>query len=162
MWASFQTGLPWSRNYRGMGNMMKNDHRKVHTRSVIITGLFIILYCLPPAPVFFGPTSSIAQAAQAQEIPAKGMVTMVDLGAKKCVPCKMMAPIIEKVEKAYQGRAVIHFFDVWEDREPATRFGIRGIPTQIFFDRDAKEVYRHMGFMSEEDIVSQLAKMGVK
>jgi thioredoxin 1 len=141
---------------------MKNHYMKTKAGSVIIAGLFIFLFSFLQAPFIFRMTTSAAQAAEASEIPAKGMVTMVDLGAKKCVPCKMMAPIMEKVEKAYQGRAVIHFYDVWEDREPATRFGIRGIPTQIFFDKDAKEVYRHVGFMSEEDIVSQLTKMGVK
>ncbi|MBI5590262.1 MAG: thioredoxin fold domain-containing protein [Deltaproteobacteria bacterium] len=135
---------------------------KTQAGSFIVAGLLIFLFGLSHAPVFFGLTSSAAHAAEASEIPAKGMVTMVDLGADKCIPCKMMAPIIEKVEKAYQGKAVIHFFDVWKDREPATRFGIRGIPTQIFFDKDAREVYRHVGFMSEEDIVSQLTKMGVK
>ncbi len=46
-------------------------------------------------------------------VPAKGMVTMVDLGAKKCIPCKMMAPILAKLEKAYQGKAKIAFIDVW-------------------------------------------------
>ncbi len=141
---------------------MKNHSMKTPAGSVFIAGLLIFLFSFLQAPLFFSLTLSTAQAAETKEIPAKGMVTMVDLGAKKCVPCKMMAPIMEKVEKTYQGRAVIHFFDVWEDREPATRFGIRGIPTQIFFDKDAKEVYRHVGFMSEEDIVSQLAKMGVK
>ena len=128
----------------------------------MITGLLLFFFSFLQAPFFPSLTLSTAQAAEAKEIPTKGMVTMVDLGAKKCVPCKMMAPIMEKVEKAYQGRAVIHFYDVWEDREPAERFGIRGIPTQIFFDKDAKEVYRHVGFMSEADIVSQLTKMGVK
>ncbi len=141
---------------------MKNHYMKIRAGSVFIAGLFFFLFSFPQTPFFSSLNSSVAQAAESTEIPAKGMVTMVDLGAKKCVPCKMMAPIMEKVEKAYQGRAVIHFYDVWEDREPATRFGIRGIPTQIFFDKDAKEVYRHVGFMSEEDIVSQLTKMGVK
>ena len=141
---------------------MKNHYMKTQAGSVIVAGLLIFLFSFLQDPFFFGVTTSAAQAAETKEIPAKGMVTMVDLGAKKCVPCKMMAPIMEKVEKDYQGKAVIHFYDVWEDREPATRFGIRGIPTQIFFDRDAKEVYRHVGFMSEADIVSQLAKMGVK
>ena len=141
---------------------MKNQYMKTQAGSLIIAGLFIFLFSFLQAPFFFGLTSPAAQAAETKEIPAKGMVTMVDLGEKKCVPCKMMAPIMEKVEKAYQGRAVIHFYDVWENREPAIRFGIRGIPTQIFFDKDAKEVYRHVGFMSEEDIVSQLTKMGVK
>ena len=141
---------------------MKNHYMKTQAGSVIIAGLLYFSFQFSAGPVFFVLTSSAAQAAETKEIPAKGMVTMVDLGAKKCVPCKMMMPVMEKVEKAYQGKAVIHFYDVWEDREPATRFGIRGIPTQIFFDKDAKEVYRHVGFMSEEDIVSQLTKMGVK
>ena len=141
---------------------MKNKYMKTSTGSLIIAGLFFFLFNFLQTPFFSSLTLSAAQAAETKEIPAKGMVTMVDLGAKKCVPCKMMAPIMEKVEKDYQGRALIHFYDVWEDREPAARFGIRGIPTQIFFDKDAKEIYRHVGFMSEEDIVSQLAKMGVK
>jgi len=106
--------------------------------------------------------STPAFAEKNDDIPAKGTVTMVDLGAKACVPCKMMAPIMEKMEKKYAGKAVIHFFDVWKDNEPATRFKIRVIPTQIFFNMEAKEVYRHEGFMSEADIVSQLSRMGVK
>jgi len=106
--------------------------------------------------------STPAFAEKNDDIPAKGTVTMVDLGAKACVPCKMMAPIMEKMEKKYAGKAVIHFYDVWKDNEPATRFKIRVIPTQIFFNMEAKEVYRHEGFMSEADIVSQLSRMGVK
>ena len=94
-------------------------------------------------------------------VPVKGMVTMVDLGADSCIPCKMMAPIIEKLEKTYRGKAAIVFIDVWKDKEPAKRFGIRAIPTQIFFDKKGKEVYRHTGFMSEADIVGQLKRMGV-
>lgn len=97
----------------------------------------------------------------AQEVPVKGMVTMVDLGAKKCIPCKMMAPIMVKMEKQYKGKAAIIFLDVWEDSRPAKRFGIRAIPTQIFFDEKGKEVYRHEGFMSEAAIIEQLKKMGV-
>jgi thioredoxin 1 len=95
------------------------------------------------------------------DIPVKGMVTLLDLGAKSCIPCKMMAPIIVKVEKDYKGKAAIVFIDVWKNQEPARRFGIRAIPTQIFFDREGKEVYRHVGFMSEETIVAQLKRMGI-
>lgn len=95
------------------------------------------------------------------KIPIKGNVTMIDLGAKKCIPCKMMAPILKKLEKAYEGKADIVFIDVWENRKQAPRFGIQMIPTQIFFDRDGKEIYRHTGFMDEAAIVSQLTKMGV-
>ncbi len=96
-----------------------------------------------------------------EKIPLKGMVTMVDLGAKSCIPCKMMAPILEKLERVYDGKAVIVFIDVWKHRQQAKRFRIRAIPTQIFFDQQGKEVYRHVGFMSEKAIVKQLKKMGV-
>jgi thioredoxin 1 len=95
-------------------------------------------------------------------LPVKDMVTMIDLGAKKCIPCKMMAPIMEKMEKKYDGKAAIVFIDVWENPEQARRFGIRGIPTQIFYDANGKEVTRHVGFMSEEAIVKALSQLGVK
>jgi len=102
-----------------------------------------------------------AEPGTPPEIPVKGMVTLVDLGADSCIPCKMMAPILKKLEKDYQGKAAIVFVDVWKDKEPARRFGIRTIPTQIFFDKDGNEVYRHVGFMSEDAIVTQLKNMGV-
>lgn len=94
--------------------------------------------------------------------PVKGMVTMIDLGADSCVPCKLMAPILKKLEKEYSGRAAIVFIDVWKHKDQAKRFGIRAIPTQIFFDKEGKEIYRHLGFMNEKNIVAQLEKMGVK
>ena len=109
-----------------------------------------------------GPSLSPVQAEDVSQVPVKGMVTMIDLGATECVPCKMMAPIMEKMEKKYQGKAAIVFIDVWKNRDQVSRFGIRAIPTQIFYDATGREVSRHVGFMSEAAIVEQLTKMGVK
>jgi thioredoxin 1 len=109
----------------------------------------------------FGVSSSQVLAGELKDVPVKGMVTMLDLGAKSCIPCKMMAPILEKVEKDYKDKAAIIFIDVWKDRDQIRRFGIQAIPTQVFFDKDGEEVYRHVGFMSEKAIVEQLKKMGV-
>jgi len=129
---------------------MEKSSYKVKVMAGIFCLLFMFLLALPEALL------------AAPEVPVKGMVTMIDLGAKKCIPCKMMAPIMEKLEKEYAGRAAIVFFDVWEDPRPAKRFGIRAIPTQIFFDKDGKEVFRHMGYLAEEEIVRRLKDMGVK
>ena len=85
----------------------------------------------------------------------------MDLGANSCIPCKMMAPILEKLEKVYRGKAAIVFIDVWKNPDEAKRFNLRVIPTQIFYDKKGKEVYRHEGFMSEKDIVAILNKLGV-
>lgn len=106
--------------------------------------------------------SAQVHTEEAMEIPVKNMVTMVDLGAHKCIPCKMMAPILTKLTKEYEGKAAIIFIDVWEDNSQGSKFGIKSIPTQIFFDREGKEVYRHQGFMAEDAIVAQLDKMGAK
>jgi thioredoxin 1 len=121
-------------------------------------------YVVAVAVVMFGisAAASADPAIDFSTLPVKGMVTMIDLGAKKCIPCKMMVPIMEKMEKKYEGKAAIVFIDVWEHREQAQRFGIRGIPTQIFFDADGKEISRHVGFMSEADIVKTLGRLGVK
>ena len=94
-------------------------------------------------------------------VPTPGLVTMVDLGAHKCIPCKMMEPIIAELQKEYKGRASIIFIDVWERREQAQRFGIRGIPTQIFYDKEGKEIGRHVGFLDKKSIVKALEKLGV-
>jgi len=113
--------------------------------------------------------SGVSRAADAPpapvpEVPVKGMVTMVDVGAKKCIPCKMMAPILEELKKEYTatGKAAIIFIDVWENPEQAPKFKTRSIPTQIFYDKEGKEVYRHEGFMAKNSIVTKLDEMGVK
>jgi len=108
--------------------------------------------------------SAEQSALEIPEIPVKGKVTMVDIGAKKCIPCKLMAPIMKDLEKEYHdtGRAAIHFIDVWENKEQGKKFGIRTIPTQIFYDSDGNEVKRHEGFISKEDVVAMLENLGVK
>jgi thioredoxin 1 len=105
---------------------------------------------------------SVSLAEDFSKVPAKGVVTMVDLGAKKCIPCKMMAPILAKLEKAYAGKAAIVFIDVWENKDQAPRFKVRAIPTQIFVNAKGKEVFRHVGFFDEKSIVEQLDKMGIE
>jgi thioredoxin 1 len=96
-----------------------------------------------------------------QQVPAPDTVTMLDLGATKCIPCKMMAPIIEELQKEYAGRASIIFIDVWENPDEARKYGIRSIPTQIFYDKDGKEAGRHVGFLDKKSIVKAFEDLGV-
>jgi len=128
------------------------------TRAKWLIRLVILLICYTAAPV----AATESNPANLPQLPVPGMVTMIDLGAKKCIPCKMMAPILEKMEKKYHVNAAIVFIHVWEHRGQARRFGIRAIPTQIFYDATGKEVSRHVGFMSEDDIVKTLSQLGVK
>jgi thioredoxin 1 len=134
-----------------------NRHLSMTGRPHTLPGWIVAVAIL----LSFGFAWGSEATLQANQWPAKGMVTMIDLGADKCIPCKMMAPILEKMEKIYAGKAAIVFIDVWKDRAQADRFRIQSIPTQIFFDIGGNEVYRHVGFMSEEAIIAQLKGMGV-
>jgi thioredoxin 1 len=129
---------------------------------VIIFRKLTIFILLSGLVALLGIPAALADVEKFSDLPVKGMVTMIDLGAKKCIPCKMMAPILAKMEKQFEGKAAIVFIDVWEHNEQARRFGIRAIPTQIFYNETGKEVYRHVGFMDEKAILNQLKKIGVE
>ncbi len=96
------------------------------------------------------------------DIHTKAMPRLVDLGAKTCIPCKMMAPILEELKAEYEGVFKVEFIDVWENPEAGREYGIRLIPTQIFYDSSGKELFRHEGFMSKEDILTRWKELGVK
>ncbi|NTV14781.1 MAG: thioredoxin [Desulfobulbaceae bacterium] len=89
-------------------------------------------------------------------IPARGEVTMVGLGAETSLPCRVMAPVIADLKKVYQGKATIVSIDVNRESLKAKKFNALILPTQIFFDRNNKEVYRHGGIMDKAAIVKQL------
>ncbi len=102
-----------------------------------------------------GP-SNVQPAAAAAPIPR-----LVDLGAGKCIPCKMMAPILEQLKKEYAGKLAVEFIDVWEKPEASEKYNINVIPTQIFYGADGKELWRHEGFLGKEDILAKWGELGV-
>jgi thioredoxin 1 len=73
----------------------------------------------------------------------------------------MMAPILEDLKKTYADKFTVQFIDVWQNPEPGKQYGIRVIPTQIFFAPDGKELFRHEGFFSKEDILAKWKELGV-
>ncbi len=93
---------------------------------------------------------------------SKALPRLVDLGADKCIPCKMMAPILEELKSEYESTLKVEFIDVWKNPDEAPKYGIKLIPTQIFFDASSKERFRHEGFMSKEDILAKWNELGVE
>ena len=104
---------------------------------------------------------SAAPAAVNQALMA-GKPAVIDLGARSCVQCKKMAPILETLAAEYRGKAGVLFIDVSADSAAADRFKVRLIPTQIFFNAQGKEVKRHIGYMDKAGIVQELQAAGLK
>jgi thioredoxin 1 len=101
--------------------------------------------------------------AAATNAPAKaGLPRLLDLGSDKCIPCKMMAPILKELTKEYEGQMEVEFLDVRKNPDVAKTYDISLIPTQIFYDAAGKELFRHEGFFSKEDILAKWKELGVQ
>lgn len=107
------------------------------------------------------PAPGSTAAANAVGPPTPGIPRLVDLGADQCVPCKAMAPILAALKEDYAGRMAVEFIDVWKNPKAGETYGVRVIPTQIFYAASGKELHRHEGFMGREDILATWDRLGV-
>jgi thioredoxin 1 len=92
------------------------------------------------------------------------LITFIELGSDRCIPCRMMQPILKTVQQRYGDQIRVVFYDVWkaEQKKFGKEYGVRVIPTQVFLDRTGKEVFRHEGFFAESEIDTLLRKHGLK
>jgi len=107
-------------------------------------------------------SATCANAGEEQtpaEIPVKGTVTLVELGADNCLPCRLLAPIIEELKTEYLGRAAVIHIDVYRQHDLAVKFHPLVTPTLIYFDRQGNEAGRFSGFQEKEAIVKKLDKL---
>jgi len=94
----------------------------------------------------------------------KPLVTFVELGSVKCIPCRQMQPVMKAIEEKYADQVKVIFYDVWKEdqRDYAEKYKIRLIPTQVFLDQNGRELMRHEGFFPEKDIDAFLQSKGLK
>lgn len=86
---------------------------------------------------------------------------LLDLGSHNCIPCKLMMPILDSLTNEYEGALEVEFIDVWEKREAGEKYQISSIPTQIFFDENGVELFRHEGFWSKDEILNKFNELGI-
>ncbi len=127
----------------------------------------------------------VTEEIDLKKLKSYGLPIMIDFGANSCIPCKEMAPVLEKLNKELQGKAIIKFVDVWKYPELAQNYPISVIPTQVFFDKEGNpytpsdpQVFQmnmyslrdtnehvfttHEGGMIEEMILAVLKEMGLE
>lgn len=95
-------------------------------------------------------------------VAADPKITFVELGSVRCVPCKMMQPVMSAIEKEFGDQIEVVFHDVWKDAEPGKKYGIRVIPTQVFLDEAGEEFFRHEGYLPKEEIEKLLIGKGLE
>jgi thioredoxin 1 len=93
---------------------------------------------------------------------SKSLPTIVDLGSEACIPCKMMISVLDELRKEKKGKLEVVMIDVWKNPAAKRKYGVKTIPTQVFYDRDGREFYRHEGFFSKREIISKFNERGIK
>lgn len=129
----------------------------------------------------------VTEAIDFEAMSAYGIPLIVDYGADTCIPCKEMAPVLEKANEEFQGKAFIKFINVWDYPDAAKNVPVQVIPTQVLFNADgtpfvpsdelAKQIQFdmyslneagehaftvHQGGLTEEQMWAILKEMGVE
>lgn len=94
------------------------------------------------------------------EEPLPGVPRLVDLGSERGLPCQMMRPVLDELRQAYRGKVQVVFIDVRKRPSEADRYTVRRFPTQILFDKNGQEVFRHVGFYPKESILTKFRELG--
>lgn len=130
--------------------------------------LFIILALFVSTELTEAQTKTKQKSKSANKdtvmVEKKPLVTFIELGSVRCIPCKMMQPVMKSIEEKYGSQVKVVFYDVWtqEQQHFAQVYRIRVIPTQVFLDADGKEIMRHEGFFPEKEIDTFLQSQGLK
>lgn len=94
-------------------------------------------------------------SANFEEITKSDKLIVIDFWAQWCGPCRALTPIIEEVEKEYEGRAIIGKCDTDANNDIAIQFGVRNIPMIIFLKNgDVKDV--HVGLIKKPELVKKI------
>ena len=104
-----------------------------------------------PMPQAIDATDPVALAL------ASGKPTVVEFGANACVTCREMRPVLTELAKSHGDRITVADVDILKQRDYISRYQIRLMPTQVFFDAQGRETGRNMGKISAEDILARLS-----
>ena len=125
-------------------------HRPLHA-VVMLFGLTAISSCSTDTTATFSPDVKLVQNAT-----ASGLPTIAEFGAETCASCLEMKRVLSSVARRTQGRAHVLIIDIGKDSEAAQEFRIQLMPTQVFFGPDGHEIGRHMGKLSEAEVIARL------
>ncbi len=151
------------------GEKSSNGFKKVLLVVVLIAAVFgVVLTKNKEKSATENATTEIAAVdghsklqSSMEAVAKSGLPKLLDLGASKCIPCKQMEPILNELAVEFDGKMDVVFIDVWKNESAGNDYKIRMIPTQIFIDANGKELFRHEGFYSKNDILAKWKELGV-
>lgn len=134
---------------------MKNTTKN----TLMLAGVFVVLNVVLAFKYF----STYQQAAEFADdsVIGKGKPVLLELGSHGCIPCDKMMPVLQELADE-QDDFVVSFVDVKAVTGKSEQYNIELIPTQIFFDAEGNELFRHVGFYPKEDILAKWIELGIE
>jgi len=115
----------------------------------------VLLPCLLAAcadkPAVMPPAVALVENAR-----QSGKPVVVEFGAATCASCRVMKGVMDKVAQRTQGRAHVLVLDIIKQEGLIAQYRIQLMPTQVFFDASGREIQRHMGVLSEAQVLAGL------
>lgn len=133
---------------------------KENTKKYLILGVLVVAVC----GVIAVKNLHIYRAADGladDTVIGEGKPVLLELGSHSCVPCKKMMPILAELSTE-QSAFTVSFVDVWAAEEKSKQYEVELIPTQIFFDAQGNELFRHVGFYPKDDILAKWKEFGIE
>jgi len=150
--ASYDEKNGWGASY--YKKIDTESHRVTAQVSTLSKYAILAAKELPPPPSL--TLTSLEEAL------SNGRPTIAEFGSSKCIPCKMMKPVLENLAIIFEGELNVVIIEVYEQMSLARGYKIMSIPTQIIFDENGQEITRHIGYWSMEEILAELEQVGVK
>ena len=123
--------------------------------------LFIICAILLGVSGLISHTHATEPKINLQALMTQRMPVLLEFGRGWCIPCKYMKPILDDMNRAYYGKALVMTVDMDANKDLVRDFRIRMMPTQVFLLPDGKEFFRNEGTLEREQIAMVFSKMGI-
>jgi thioredoxin 1 len=108
-------------------------------------------------------TSAAANTVPGTPVEApQDLPRLLDFGGGTCPECQMMQLVLAALRKDYAGRFLVEYCDIKADPNTVAQYGVWGVPTQIFLDPSGREVFRHFGYFSPDDILAKWNELGIR
>lgn len=120
-------------------------------RKIITLGAVLLLLA-----AFVNDESYAASLGQALK---SGVPVIVKLGSDSCPPCRKMSPIMKELAVEQKGKAIFLNLDVYENRELASKMGVRVIPTMLYYDKHGRLKAKSEGGMTKEQILKKIKEL---
>ena len=123
-----------------------------------LASFFLNYYKMKKTPVVEDNGKIKKLSDQNFEHQIKSGIMLVDFWATWCMPCKMMAPVLNDLSEELTGNASVGKLDVDQNRAASAKYGVRSIPTLVLF-KNGKEINRFVGVKTKDFLLKEIQKV---